>query len=273
MDEAFVYMNKESIDPELICNICQKPFNDPCCTSCDQIFCRKCITHWMQRRNGSCPHCRQTVLIDALRPISRSLQSRLDRLHVMCIVCGQTKLERGNLDEHIQQVCPRTIISCPLIYAKCMWKGQRNQLSQHIADCHAESVALVINRLLIEKKKLEDQVSQETIQITAQQIEIGQLKEKENQQIIQINGQHNENQHLKDQEKQQTVEIVRQKNVIEDLIEVLSQEKSQIEDHRDETQQLEEQAKMLSMSLSQKLNGQLKQSDIEIISMNNQSSE
>jgi hypothetical protein len=249
-------MNKASIDTKLICNICQTPFNDPCCTSCDIIYCRKCIIHSIPKRNGSCPHCRQTLSIDTLRQIPRSLQNRLDRLHVKCLACGQTELERGGFDEHIQKVCPKTAVSCSLPYVKCTWTGQRDQLKQHIADCRFKPVALVIIELMNENKGLEDQVSEETIKINEQQNEVRQFKEEINQQRIQIDRQHTENQHLKDQEKQQAIQILTQQNVIEDLIKVFKQQTTQIEEHQNENQQLQKQVQMLSTDLSQELNKQ-----------------
>jgi hypothetical protein len=88
MSVEYEYINESSIDSELICSICQAPFNNPCCAPCGEIYCRECISRWIQTRNGSCPHCRQTISIKGLNNVPRSLQNMLDRLQVKCIACG-----------------------------------------------------------------------------------------------------------------------------------------------------------------------------------------
>jgi hypothetical protein len=81
-------MGETTIDPELICSICQTTFDDPCSTSCDETFCRKCITNWIEAEKGSCPHCRRTISISALNKVPRPLQNMLDRLRVKGTTCG-----------------------------------------------------------------------------------------------------------------------------------------------------------------------------------------
>ena len=101
----------------------------------------------------------------------------LDRILVMCIVCGQTGLQRGNFDDHIEKVCPMIVVSCPSADIKCSWAGQRGQLNQHVLDCRFESVRSIINEFIADYRQLKDQVNRQTIQINGQQDEIGKLKQ------------------------------------------------------------------------------------------------
>ncbi len=188
MAETFEYMNKTSIDPELICNICESPFNDPCCTSCDETFCRKCIMQWIQKGNSSCPHCRRSLSINNLRQVPRPLQNMLDRLPVKCLICRQTKLERGNFDDHIQKVCPKMVVTCPSADIKCPWTGHRDQLNQHLVDCRFEPIRPVMIQLIAENGELKDHVNQQTIEIIAQEDMMEQLLSMQKQLLSQIEG-------------------------------------------------------------------------------------
>jgi DNA repair exonuclease SbcCD ATPase subunit len=266
MDEKYVYVNEVSIDPELICNICKEPFNDPCCTSCDETFCRKCITYWIQNGNGSCPHCRQTLTINALRQVPRPLKSMLDRLQVKCIVCGQTELERGNFNNHIEKLCPKMIVSCSSADIKCLWTGQRDQLTQHLADCPFESMKSVITQLTVKNKELKYRANQCSIQRTGQQNEIKQIKEQVNQNKTRIDAQQNENQPLKYQITGQAIQITEQQNQIQQLIEQVDQQKIQIGKYHTEKQHLKDQVIRLRSELTEKRNnqGQMAQQKVEI---------
>ncbi len=177
MNAAYEYMNETSIDPELICNICQEPFNDPCCAPCGEIYCRKCISCWIEAQNGSCPHCRQTMSIKSLNKVPRSLQNMLDRLQVKCIACRQTDLKRSDFDDHFHSVCPKTVVSCPSANSKCSWRGQRDQIHLHLIDCRFLPMKSIITQLIAENQQLKDKVNQLTMQTTEQQNENQQLRE------------------------------------------------------------------------------------------------
>ena len=241
MSETFVYMNEESIDPELICSICQTPFNDPCCTSCDETYCRKCITYWIQTGNRSCPHCRQTLSIDTLRQVPRPLKSMLDQLQVKCMVCEQTELERGNFDDHIQKLCPKMVVACRAVDIQCSWTGQRDQLNQHLAGCQFELIRPIITQLTAKNKELKYRLNQSLIQRTTQHILIKQINEKVNQNKTQIDAQQNENQYLKDGINEQTTHITEQQNKIKQLTEQVDQQRTQLGKYQTEQQQRRDQ--------------------------------
>jgi hypothetical protein len=176
MITTYDYIDEAYIDPELICSICHSPFKDPCCAPCGETFCRECITQWIETRNTSCPICQKNLSLDALTQPTRMVRNMLDRILVMCIVCGETDLQRGNFNDHIEKVCPKIVVSCPSADIKCLWTGQRDQLNQHLLDCRFESVRPIIHEFIAEYQQLKDQVNQQIIQINGQQDEIGKLK-------------------------------------------------------------------------------------------------
>jgi vacuolar-type H+-ATPase subunit I/STV1 len=237
MNTTYEYIDEASINPELICSICQSPFIDPQHTPCDDTFCRECITNWIQRQNASCPLCRKPLSINVLKQATRTVRNMLNQLPVKCTSCGQTELQRGNFNDHIQKVCPKTVVSCSAADIKCPWRGQRDQLNQHLIDCRFEAMRPVITQFVTENQQLTDQVNRQMTQIIEQQNEIKELKEQVDQQRTQICEHQNENQQLKEQ---------------------VAQLRTQVNTPQRETQQF---------------NKQLRQKDTQITSASNQSRE
>ncbi len=241
MSDTYEYMDETTIDPELICYICRAPFNDPCCTSCGETFCRKCITHWIEAEKGSCPHCRQTISINALNKVPRPLQNMLDRLRVKCTTCGQTELHRGNFEDHIEKVCPKMVIPCRSADIKCPWTGQRDQLNQHLVDCRFELMRPVITEFIAENQQLKDQVKQQTIEITTRENIMEQLFSLQKQLLSQIEQQQKENQQLKDQGNKQTSHIDEQQKLIRQLTAEVTQLTTKVNACQHQIQQRDEQ--------------------------------
>ncbi len=258
MSNKYEYMGEATIDLELICSICRTPFDDPCCTSCGETFCRKCITHWIEAEKGSCPHCRQTLSTNTLNKVPRPLQNMLDRLRVKCTTCGQTELQRGNFDDHIEKLCPKMVIPCRSADIKCPWTGQRDQLNQHLVDCRFELMRPVITQFIAENQQLKDQVNQQTIKITSRENIIETHLSLQKQLLSEVERQQKENQQLKDQGNEQTIYIGEQQRVIRQLT--------------TEVTQLTTQFNACQRQL-QHLNAQTSQKNTQITSMANQSSE
>ena len=111
----YEYINEQSIDPELICIICDSPFDDPLCTTCDHTFCRQCITNSINTGSTQCPICRQKVgSIDYLVQASRTVRNMLDRLPVKCTFCEKTGLQRGNFNDHTTKACSKVHVPWPI---------------------------------------------------------------------------------------------------------------------------------------------------------------
>jgi hypothetical protein len=117
------------------------------------------------------------------------VRNLLDRISVKCIVCGQADIWRGNFDDRIQKVCPKTVVSCLAVDIKCSWTGQRDQLNQHLLVCQfasIETIRPVIIEFIAEYQQLKDQVNRQIPQINGQHNEIEQLKEQISQKDTKI---------------------------------------------------------------------------------------
>ncbi len=171
----YEYINKTSIDPELICIICSAPFNDPLCTPCDHTFCRECITGWTNTGIGECPVCRQKLVsIDNLVQASRVVRNMLDQLPVKCIFCGKTGLRRSDFSYHRSTACSKAHVPCPSANIKCPWKGPQDQLNNHVATCVFQPFRTILTELMAKNQQLEEQMKQQDAQIKQQEAQMKQ---------------------------------------------------------------------------------------------------
>jgi hypothetical protein len=78
----------------------------------------------------------------------------LDRLPVKCLDCGQTGIKRGQFENHIEEVCPKGLVSCSAVDIRCPWKGRAKQLNLHKDSCEYERLRPVLTELITENEKL-----------------------------------------------------------------------------------------------------------------------
>jgi len=249
-NQKYVYMDEASIDKELICSICYSPFDNPCCAPCGETFCRACIIQWIQTQNRSCPHCRQTLSIDVLTQAPRPLQNMLARLPVQCIDCKQTKLQRDSIDDHIRNACPKAVVLCSSADIKCPWRGERNQLNQHLTICHFEALKPVINEFITENQQLKYRVNLQAVRLTTQQDTIRHLKQEVNRQTVRADGQQNENQQLKTERDQSMVQLVEQQATIQEFGEKIQQQQTELNKYKNENEKLIAQIARLSTQIN-----------------------
>ncbi|CAF0914547.1 unnamed protein product [Adineta ricciae] len=161
------YINEDSIDSNLICSICQKPFKEPVCTSCDHTYCKQCITRWLtSNKTKSCPTCmKQPLSTKELVQASRPLRNMIDQLRVRCVLCEQADLQRGNFLDHIDKICPKTTTGCQAADIKCPWKGTREELPAHLPTCIFEPLRPILGYLIAENNQLKKKIEQQANEI------------------------------------------------------------------------------------------------------------
>ncbi|CAF4028771.1 unnamed protein product [Adineta steineri] len=109
----YEYENEQSIDKNLQCIICNEPFIDPVVTACHHSFCRQCLDKWLQNYNSTCPTCREKIPRNSPTAITLlSFLCMLNQILVKCKLCGQSNIQRGNFQDHIDRNCSKTIDSC-----------------------------------------------------------------------------------------------------------------------------------------------------------------
>ncbi|CAF1111248.1 unnamed protein product [Adineta ricciae] len=155
----YEYFDEPSIDENYKCSICTKPLQHPVTTPCDHTYCQQCIRQWLSQNHSSCPTCRQALSSDDLTPITtRLVLNMLDKLLVKCSLCGTNRIERGNLNDHINKICPKRILSCAASDILCRWSGTRDEYDEHLSTCNYQQLRPVLGHLISTNNQLEQQI-------------------------------------------------------------------------------------------------------------------
>ncbi|CAF0872445.1 unnamed protein product [Rotaria sordida] len=152
---AYEYMNEISIDNYLKCPICTDPFLDPVSTPCKHTFCRRCIVTWLELHKTSCPSCREILSKEDLTSISVIfIHGMLNEILVKCTLCDEINLQRGNFQNHINNLCPKADVSCSINNdTSCSWIGSRDQLEIHQSKCKIYQSKLMSNTNCIKDQR------------------------------------------------------------------------------------------------------------------------
>ncbi|CAF1544639.1 unnamed protein product, partial [Rotaria magnacalcarata] len=232
-------MNEASIDSELICIICNKTLEDPQCTPCDHIFCKSCITEWIQRNNMSCPTCRRLLRIHELIQASRTVRNILGKIHVKCMTCGKIDLERSDFEQHVAIACPAACLAADIM---CPWTGTRGQLDNHLTNCSYQNLRPILVSLMAERQQLKEQVSQRTAAWNQSKEETMQLKNVIEQHKIRTE---NSRRHFKEREMQDKTQMDQYLNKCRKFEEQLKREQNQNDQRHNEIDHLKDQKKEL----------------------------
>ncbi|CAF3387574.1 unnamed protein product [Rotaria socialis] len=262
----YEYIDRESIDSDLICKICRSPFIDPIVVQCGDTYCRLCIENDMG--NGShCPSqsCNQLLSIGHLtpNPPPRLVVSMLDKLKVRCQLCNETNINRGIFDEHVKTSCSEYRIDCPRKNIGCQWFGSRNEHDEHTKTCLFEKLRPMVDILyrVIENQSLDIEKLQK--QTEQQTTEIGQLNTQVDQQKAQLEQQKAESRQQKIQLDQQKTKHEQQTTEIGQLNTQVDQQKAQLERQAAELGQHKTEIELQKTQIEQ-LEAQLQKQQIQI---------
>jgi hypothetical protein len=185
------YMNEESINEHLKCQICTKPFVDPVSTTCESkshTFCRDCIERWI-RTHHSCPTCSQKLDIEDLTPIrTDNFIDMLNEILVKCLDCNQTGLKRSDFAAHYNENCPKAKVKCPSSDTMCTWTGTRDQLEEHLETCAINIIQPLMIAYQNKAQQSQDEINHERTQKESFMNQNKKLKDRLNKHQIPVLG-------------------------------------------------------------------------------------
>ena len=126
---SFNYVKGDKISNKLMCCICAEPAVSPLVhTACSRLFCRSCISTWLEERD-SCPQCRALSCLSDYRH-DAFIKGLLDELVVLCP--NQTRGcqwqgDRGDMAEHFKLSCG--FLVCPA--NGCDFVGSERAVAEH----------------------------------------------------------------------------------------------------------------------------------------------
>lgn len=111
-----------------------------CPNGCDQSLRRYMINTHLQRectlRRQACVFCEEAMGIVSAIPYLQLTQTHYKEcpyVPVMCPNnCGNWKLRRGNLSDHLETNCPKQEVACEFSQFGCRFKTIRERLSEHL---------------------------------------------------------------------------------------------------------------------------------------------
>ena len=149
------------------------------CLHCAEVFLRSDIQFHQEtaclKRPFSCEYCNE--FDSTHEDVTINHWSLCGCFPVLCSnECGET-IERQNLESHVADHCPETIIDCDFEYAGCDVKLPRRDMPTHIKEravehlsLHAKNYKAVVDKLKEENKQLKLVINQLNRDLRLQQI-------------------------------------------------------------------------------------------------------
>ena len=139
----YVYMDRKTINPLLLCCFCKDPFIHPVTAEDQSRGCRSCFTS----KDGILTNITDFIVTEML-----------NGLLVQCPQCRQTNIRRDALEKHEKTTCRHAIVVCKAADIKCPWNGIREQLEGHLINCIFEPLRPALGELFMENKQLGEKI-------------------------------------------------------------------------------------------------------------------
>ena len=134
-----------------------------CMYKCGEWFQRRHIaTHQNEqckKRPYSCDYCR--AYISTFEDVTEIHHLQCGKYPVTCPnECGRHKMEQQDLEGHLRDKCPLTLVDCPFNYAGCETQLPRKDMPEHVKETvtHLTLLATVTQRLVKENQELKERV-------------------------------------------------------------------------------------------------------------------
>ena len=153
-----------------------------CMYKCGEWFQRRHIaTHQNEqckKRPYSCDYCRDYA--STFEDVTEIHYPQCGKYPVACPNdCDVSKMERQDLESHVKDKCPLTLVDCPFHYAGCETQLPRKDMPEHMKETvtHLTLLATVTQRLTVENQKLMKENTKLQHMVQAMDADIRALKE------------------------------------------------------------------------------------------------
>ncbi|CAL8109234.1 unnamed protein product [Calicophoron daubneyi] len=133
---AHRYNYTQAVDADLCCTLCHQPLVDPLDTKCGHTYCTPCLKSHLAVQ-ALCPVDRQIINYLECQQASNIVKRLLDKLLVSCPNSQYCDIVvfRSNLEEHLKDWCPGTVVSCENAVRGCTFEGPRALYRHHRWKC------------------------------------------------------------------------------------------------------------------------------------------
>ncbi|XP_059175332.1 TNF receptor-associated factor 2-like isoform X2 [Physella acuta] len=133
---------------QLACALCSQPVTDG---QLEEHRLHSCL-----QRDVACDYCNTHLVYSRL-------QSHLEtcsQVLMTCDKCGRSGIRRELLSSHLEESCPKRIVSCPV---GCVDKFQQDKFSAHLSELLAEHLEWTVTKLVGLENKVEQTLGAGTI--------------------------------------------------------------------------------------------------------------
>lgn len=131
-----LYNYTQAVDADLCCTLCHQPLVDPLDTKCGHTFCSFCLKSHLAVQ-ALCPVDKQIINYLECQQASNIVKRLLDKLLVACPnsrFCDVV-VYRSNLEEHLRDFCPGTLVPCENKAKGCTLEAARALQKDHRWKC------------------------------------------------------------------------------------------------------------------------------------------
>lgn len=117
-------------DEELVCSVCRGVFCDPVQSPCNHVFCRNCLTKWLET-SRTCPICRKRTTRSSVQEVVPLIRNMILKLSLHCRNSENGCSERFSLEgcESHMKVCTYEMVRCK--NRPCVMMFMRKDIKEH----------------------------------------------------------------------------------------------------------------------------------------------
>ena len=180
LGELELHLNQK-LSPENRLNGCQLVAVE-CTQECGEWFQRHHITshetEQCKKRPYSCDYCRDYQ--STFEDVTEIHYPQCSKYPVVCPnECREDKFEQQELESHLRDQCPLTLVDCPFHYAGCQTQLPRQDMSEHMREpvSHLTLLASVTQNLVKENQELRQTTAELRLKQRAAEEEVQTLKD------------------------------------------------------------------------------------------------
>jgi len=241
-------INETSVDHQLLCTICNEPFNDPQSLPCGHIFCLQCITQEIKGNYVSCPTCQQAVTINNFPKVNHTVRKNVNDLPMKYDEDKQTTIHSQNIHDPINKAS--SAIN-RLNLSSNITPHQNEQQNQYSAARLFEPFRDLLSDLINQNKQLKEEINQikkqNQLQLNEQSRKIGDLQLEFNQ-LREQNQLQLTDQSRKNEDLQLELNQLRQQNQLQ-----LNEQSKKNEELQLELEQFKKQSQLQHQTLTEQL--------------------
>ncbi|CAF2516792.1 unnamed protein product [Rotaria sp. Silwood2] len=135
-----------------ICGFILSDCVNGCGVKCERRYMTKHQAEDCSKRKVICEFCKASIIFeDEIPHLNTCTEFKIPCPNQ----CSNQELKRGQMQNHLENECPKQELSCPFIDCGCEYRGQRIDITKHIKDSPGLHLNVAGKTIAIQKKLLQ----------------------------------------------------------------------------------------------------------------------